>query len=175
MTPQLKYIDTQLEYKFRSLQKIESDIDNFGQLLIKPVDTGNPCIFKSCADSANAPSGKPKSIELDKVFELVLKSSTFDPKQKKVKISFKFSKKDKEPLLKYDDAIKNLQIHVFCAEDNDDQKDEDEDIIPIYEETVEFNKQNCKRMIYIISQSLFAKSQKLRCLYSLQTRDNLQI
>lgn len=134
-TPQLKYVPTQLEYKFRSLQKIEDEIGKFGKLITQPVGSGDRCIFKSTKDATNAPSAGPKTIDLDSILTLSLKTSSFDPKAKKVKLQFKFSQKSK--LEGIDNIKDHLKVNVFCAEDVDDNKGEDEE--PIYQETVDFS------------------------------------
>jgi len=80
-----------------------------------------------------------KEINLDEVLMLQLKNSTFDPKAKKVKLSFKVNDK-KGTISGIDDPKKHLKVHVFCAEDDEDQKGED--AAPIHEETVDFS--TCK-------------------------------
>mmetsp|Transcript_13869 Transcript_13869/g.12421 ORF Transcript_13869/g.12421 Transcript_13869/m.12421 type:complete len:577 (+) Transcript_13869:106-1836(+) len=138
-TPQIKYIPTKLQYTFTSLKTIQGKIEKFGKLNTNPVTSGNKCDFDSMTAATKAPAATPKEVNLDDVLVLQLKNSTFDPKAKKVKLSFKVNPK-KGNIAGIDDPKKHLKVHVFCAEDDEDQKGED--TAPIHEETVDFS--TCK-------------------------------
>ena len=157
-TPQLRYVPTKLEYSFRSLEKIEREIGNFGKLNTLPIGTGDVCVFASTTAATKAPAASPKAIDMDSVLVLQLKNSTFDPKAKKVKLSFKVNKRGTIP------GIENvedcLKIHVFCAEDEEDQKGED--MAPIHQETVDFS--TCKRMNSVFVRKI-ANNTHYICIY----------
>jgi len=143
-TPDLKYIDTELKYKFDELQTIQRKIASFGILRTMPIGSGKQCIFKSIDNATNSPLyAPPKAVNLPSIH---LKHSSFDEEKERVKLGFALNA---DTMSKDVDVLQNLYILVCCqrAVNVQEQKENDE-MKAIHEEVIAFKDCQMIKSIY---------------------------